>query len=334
VTGLLLVALAVAAALSVAFGSTPLDLGRALSGGSELNLDRVILLQERLPRVALAAVVGAALAAVGVAFQALVRNPLADPFVLGVSGGAALGATLALAAGLTAVTVGAVILPAVPLFAFGGAVGSLFLVHALASFRGRILPLHLLLIGVVFNFFASAVIMFLKTVVAAQKAQEMLLWLMGSLSLEGRSLLDIGAAATLTGAGLAYLVASSQALNVVSLGDEGARHLGVDLDRVRRRVFVATSLMVGAAVSVSGMVGFVGLVVPHALRVVLGPDHRLLVPAAALAGATFLVLCDLLARLLFPVLTTEAPVGVITAFIGGPAFVVLLLRSRREGALA
>ncbi|GMV42061.1 MAG: ABC transporter permease [Myxococcales bacterium] len=322
----LAVLLVAAAAASASFGSTSIDLGHALS--SEPTIDRIILLHDRLPRTALAVIVGAALAVVGVAFQALVRNPLADPFVLGTSGGAALGATASLVLGLGAIPVAGLVLPGTPLLAFAGAAGALALVYGLASFRGRLLPVHLLLIGVVFNFFASAVIMFLKTVVAAQKAQEMLLWLMGSLSLEGLSLRDIALSGTLVAGGIAVIAASSGALNVISLGDEGAAHLGVDLDRVRRRIFVATSLMVGAAVSVSGLIGFVGLVVPHALRLVLGPDHRLLVPASALAGAALLVLCDLLARLLFPVLTTEAPVGVLTAFIGGPVFVWLLVRTR------
>lgn len=327
----LTVLLVASAAASASFGSTSIDLGRALSASDPPSIDRIILLHDRLPRTLLAIIVGSALAVVGAAFQALVRNPLADPFVLGTSGGAALGATASLVLGLGAIPIAGVVLPGTPLLAFAGAAASLALVYGLASFRGRLLPVHLLLIGVVFNFFASAVIMFLKTVVAAQKAQEMLLWLMGSLSLEGLSLRDIGIAGGLVGVGLVVVGASSAALNVVSLGDEGAAHLGVDLDRVRRRIFVATSLMVGAAVSVSGLIGFVGLVVPHALRLVFGPDHRLLIPASALAGAALLVLCDLAARLLFPVLTTEAPVGVLTAFIGGPVFVWLLVRTRGAG---
>ena len=327
---LLLLLLLAAAAASASFGSTSIDLGRALSTAEPPSIDRIILLHDRLPRTLLAIIVGAALAAVGTAFQALVRNPLADPFVLGTSGGAALGATIALVGGFGAIHVAGVVLPGTPLLAFAGAAASLALVHTLATWRGRLLTVDMLLIGVVFNFFTSAVIMFLKTVVAAQKAQEMLLWLMGSLSVEGLAWSDIAAAGALVGAGLVALLLLSPALNVVSLGDEGAAHLGIDLDRARRRVFVATSLMVGAAVSVSGLIGFVGLVVPHALRLLLGPDHRLLVPASALAGATLLVLCDLGARLLFPVLTTEAPVGVLTAFIGGPAFVALLVRTRAQ----
>lgn len=326
--GLLLLLLLAASAASASFGSTSIDLLRALDGTGPPSVDRIILLHDRLPRTLLAVIVGAALAAVGTAFQALVRNPLADPFVLGTSGGAALGATIALVGGIGAIHVAGLVLPGTPLLAFGGAAASLALVHALSQWRGRLLTVDMLLIGVVFNFFASAVIMFLKTVVAAQKAQEMLLWLMGSLSVEGLAWRDIAASGVLVGGGLVALLLLSPALNVVSLGDEGAAHLGIDLDRARRRVFVASSLMVGAAVSVSGLIGFVGLVVPHALRLVLGPDHRLLMPASALAGATLLVLCDLGARLLFPVLTTEAPVGVLTAFIGGPAFVALLVQSR------
>jgi iron complex transport system permease protein len=186
----------------------------------------------------------------------------------------------------------------------------------------------ILLGGVVFNAFAGAVIMFVQSVVVARKAQAILFWLMGSLSVETLQLRELLVAAAVVAGATAFLFRDARALNALSMGDDGARRLGVDVDRLRRRLLVACCLVVGAAVSVGGMIGFVGLVVPHALRLLVGPDHRLLLPAAALGGAGFLVLCDLGARALFPVLTTELPVGVITAAVGCPLFLYLLWRER------
>ena len=328
VSASLLVVLLVALVACVLLGSGPLDLGRALDAGLPFNQDRDILFGERLPRVVLGALTGAALSLVGAAFQALLRNPLADPFILGISGGSALGGTLAIALGLPSIAGGA--LTAVPLASFAGGLGALALVYAL-SMRGRhVRPYEVLLVGVVFNAFASAVIMFLKTVVSAQKAQEMLFWLMGTLNLGRIALPTLLVTGAFVIAGSLVILRFAPHLNVLTFGEEGARSLGVHVESVRRWVFVASSLMVGAVVSLTGLIGFVGLVVPHAVRLVVGPDHRLLLPASALVGATLLPLADLVTRLAFPLLTTHTPVGVVTALVGGPTFVWLLRRGRSE----
>jgi iron complex transport system permease protein len=308
-------------------GSTGLDLGRALDAALTPNPDREILFGHRLPRVALGAIAGGALAVVGAAFQALLRNPLADPYILGVSGGAALGGTIAIAVGLPGVA--GLATASVPLLSFAGGLGSLALVYGLSLRGRRARPHDVLLIGVVFNAFAAAVIMFLKTVVSAQKAQEMLFWLMGTLSMERISTTELALTALLAGLGALSLLLDAGRLNLLTFGDDDARGLGVDVEAVRRRVFVASSLMVGAVVSVTGLIGFVGLVVPHAVRLVVGPDHRILLPASVLVGAAFLPLADLGTRLLFPLLETATPVGVVTAVVGGPTFIWLLRRGRR-----
>jgi iron complex transport system permease protein len=278
--------------------------------------------------VALAAIAGGALAATGVAFQALLRNPLADPYILGVSGGAALGGTAAIAAGLGAGALGAAFLP---LAAFAGAAGSVILLYGLSRIAGRVSTTTLLLTGVVFNAFAAAVIMFVKTVVSAQKAQELLFWLMGRLDYpEAETLLVLGGYVAV---GVAVLFLDGGRMNALALGDEGAQSLGIDVEALKRRILFASSLVVGAVVSVTGLIGFVGLIVPHAVRLLLGPDHRLLLPAAALAGAAFLMLSDLVARLLFQVFWTDSPVGVVTAALGGPLFLWLLRRRAVRGLL-
>jgi iron complex transport system permease protein len=315
-------ALAGACALSLALGAAPLDLAAALSGDGP---DRLVLLRERLPRTVLAAAVGASLSAAGLAFQAILANPLADPFVIGVAGGAAIGGTVAMlvpvAAALGSLGVSA--------SAFLGGLAAIALTWRLSRDRtGRMRAYEVLLVGVVFNAFASAVIMFLKSVVRAEKAQEMLLWLMGTLSSDVRGPAAIAATVAVTLAGTAMLFAVTPALNALTLGEDDAAAAGVDVQRTTRVVFVAGSLLVAAAVSVAGLIGFVGLIVPHAVRSLVGSDHRVTLPASAVLGAAFLVAADLAARMLFPVFETEAPVGVLTALIGGPMFVWLLKRGR------
>lgn len=313
--------LAAALLLSLVFGATSLDLVGALTGDS--LSDRLVLLRERLPRTVLAAIVGASLSAAGLVFQAVLSNPLADPYVIGVAGGAALGGSLAL------------VLPGIALLghagvsaaAFLGGLGAVVLTWRLSrDRRGRMRAYEVLLVGVVFNTFASAAIMFLKSVVRAEKAQEMLLWLMGTLSSDVRGPGAILGTFALSLFALGLLFASAPALNALALGEEDAASMGVDPAKATRRVFLAGSLLVAAAVSVAGMIGFVGLIVPHAVRALVGSDHRVTIPASALLGAVFLVLADLLTRLLFPVFETEAPVGILTALVGGPAFVWLLKR--------
>jgi len=276
----------------------------------------------RLPRIALAALAGGGLAAVGVAFQAILRNPLAEPYVLGVSGGAALGATIAIvAAGSIATAWLGFVVPAAALV---GGLGATALVYAVAHAGGASSGASILLAGVIVNAIAGALITFIKTLVSASKAQELLFWLMGFLDVP--SPLTLLMLVAYVGAGAAVLVADSGRMNLLALGDEPAQHLGVDVRALERRVYFACSLVVGAIVSVTGLIGFVGLVVPHALRRILGPDHRVLVPVSLISGGAMLVLCDLVARLSFQWIGTEPPVGAVTALVGGPLFLLLLRR--------
>ena len=316
-------ALVAAVCLALELGAQSISLGTALTDPG--SLDRTILFEARLPRVLLGAVAGAGLAAVGVAFQSILRNPLAEPYVLGVSGGAALGATVAILLGGSGATLfGAA---TVPLAALTGGLVSTAVVYALARATGAFSGTSILLAGVVVNAITSAAITFLKTLISATKAQELLFWLMGFLDVpSGKSLLFV---AIYVGLGSAMLLADAGRLNLLSLGDEPAQHLGVDVRGLERRVFIACSMIVGAIVSVTGLIGFVGLIVPHALRRLFGPDVRALLPASLFAGGAALVLCDTLSRALFRWVHTEPPVGAVTALVGGPVFLLLLGRGRR-----
>ena len=302
-------------ALCVALGEQSITWEGIRTPGS---VDETIFYGLRLPRVVLAAIVGAALAASGMTLQSLMRNALADPFVLGVSGGAALGATVALALGLTASVLG---FSAPSLLALVGSVGATLLVLSVGRLSG---PHTTLLAGVIFNAFALAAIIFIKALVAPDKLGEILFWLSGSLGQEApKTLLATAAAVCLA---ISVMVALSAKLNVMTLGDDDARSLGIDVGRTRLVLFVAASLAVSAAVALSGLVGFVGLLVPHLTRLLFGADQRMALPASALLGAAFLMLADLGARLLFNVFHTEPPVGVITALLGGPLFLLLMFR--------
>lgn len=317
--------LLLAMAASLAFGAEPVSLARAIADPD--SLDRTIVVTARLPRVLLGAVAGGGLAAVGVAFQTVLRNPLAEPYVLGVSGGAALGATVVIAFGLTGATVLGASL--VPVGALAGGLAATAVVYAFAraGFAGAFDGTAILLAGVVVNAIASAAITFLKTLVTASKAQELLFWLMGFLDVPSTA--SLAFVSLYVAAGGAVLVADAPRLNLLALGDEPAQHLGVDVRALERRTFVACSVVVGAIVSVTGLIGFVGLIVPHALRRLFGPDVRRTLPASFLAGGGTLVVCDLASRALFRFLHTEPPVGAVTALVGGPVFLALLARRPR-----
>lgn len=323
--GLVLVGLS--AALGLLFGSDDASLAAALAGE---GFDRTVIFGLRLPRVLLAVVAGGGLAVVGAAFQALLRNPLAEPYILGVSGGAALGATTAIALGVQAA--GLVAAAVVPLAALIGGIAATFLVYAIA----RRLPqgtsgTSILLAGVIVNSIAAALITFGKLLVPPSRAQIMLRWLVGFVELTTTASLVVVTVVVV--AGSALLVADAGRMNLLSLGDESAASLGVDVSLLERRVFVVASCVVGAVVSVTGLIGFVGLVVPHAVRRVIGPDHRRLLPACFLGGATLLVLCDLGTRLAFRAVGTKLPVGALTAILGGPTFLFMLTRGvGRSGA--
>jgi len=277
-----------------------------------------IVLRVRLPRVLLGALVGACLAVSGVLFQAMLRNPLADPYVLGVSGGAALGGILVLSLG-SAVGLG---YEAVPPAAFAGCLLTTAILYAIAGANARASTTSLLLTGVVFNAFASAAIVFLASMAGLTESASIFLWLIGSLS--SIRVEVSGWVAAFLVLGLGSTIPLARSLNLSALGGESAEQLGVDIDRQRRIVLIASSLMVGAAVSVAGLIGFVGLMIPHLLRLIFGPDHRLLIPASALGGAAFLVICDAIARTILD--GRELPVGAITALAGGPLFLWLLRR--------
>lgn len=296
----------------------PGDVAGALFGGEVTASTADIVLLVRLPRVVLAILVGASLAVSGVLFQALLRNPLADPFVLGVSGGAALG-------GIAVLSAGGILglgYAAVPPAAFAGAIATTLLLFAIAGVGGKVSVTHLLLTGVVFNAFASAAIVFLASTAGLTESAGIFLWLIGNLS---ATRIDIaGWVLFFLATGLVCAIPMARSLNLLALGEESAQQLGVEVERDKYVLLVATSLMVGAAVSVAGLIGFVGLIIPHLLRLILGPDHRLLIPASALGGAIFLLLSDTIARTLLG--GRELPVGAITSLAGGPLFLWLLRR--------
>jgi len=303
--------------LSIAFGAVHISLATALTVPQ--SPDRAILIDARLPRVLMAAIVGAILAAVGAALQALVRNPLAEGGILGISGGGAFGAILALVF-CSQLAWGDTL---VPLAAFAMALLSTAAVYRLAMVRGRLEPLTLLLVGVIFNAFWGAAIMLVNSVVNFYFTHSILFWLMGSF--EAPSWRGIQLTGAIAIAGFVLLMLCARDMNLMSLGDDDAAELGLDVDRLRRLLFIVTSILIGAAVAVSGVITFVGLIVPHVLRRLSGADHRLLIPASILGGAAFTVIADLIARSV--IAPSELPVGAITALCGGPFFIYALRRS-------
>ena len=319
--GALVVVLGLALLVGMSFGASRVSLVELFSGELE-EVDRTILLGVRIPRVMLAGLLGGALTVAGVVFQALLRNPLADPYVLGVSGGASIGGVVAVLLGAGTLLGGA----GVPVFAFAGALGALLLIERISTVGGQLTVYTTLLTGAIFNAFSSALIYFIQSVASLEQLHAIVFYLMGRVPSYGPGALSLISLTVL--AGVTMLFAMSRDYNALALGEEGAMQLGVDMDRLKRRTFVLGSLLTGLAVSVAGMIGFVGLVVPHILRLLLGPDHRLLLPTAFLGGGAFLILADLIARLL--IAPNELPVGVVTALVGGPFFLYLLRRRGRD----
>ena len=305
-------------------GSTPISLARALDRSIPFadNVDAQILFVARLPRTLAAALVGSTLASAGVVFQALLRNPLATPFTLGVSAGASLGAMLAITFGWT-LSFGPI--SPVPIASFAGSLGAVAVVYGLARPRHQGMSTNVLLLaGVTMNAFFSAVILFVQYFADFAQGFRTIRWLMGDLDVSGYA--SLVAALPLVVASFVAFAWLPRQLNVLSLGPESAAARGVHVDRAQRLAFFSGSLATGAAVSVAGPIGFIGIVVPHLVRLLVGADHRLVLPASALFGAAFLVACDVVSRtLLAPV---ELPVGVITAVIGGPFFLWLLVTRR------
>lgn len=287
------------------------------------NIDYEIFIGYRLPRVFLAVLVGAALACSGVVLQAILRNPLADPYILGISSGAGLGAIIAIISGITwSFWAGSPL----AVFAFIGALTTVWLVWSIGHFAGRSQVTSLLLAGVVVNAFFSAVIMFLTSIAKSEQLRSVIYWLMGNIT-DKNPLVLLAGTICIT-AGIIFLFSISNRLNIIALGEYEAKGLGVDTEKTKILAFTFTAFITAVAVSLSGLIGFVGLIVPHAVRLVFGPDHRQLLPLSAIIGGTFLLIADTIARTIFG--QEQLPVGVITAIAGGPFFLVLLAKYTKK----
>ena len=321
-SSLLILLLCFAIVLGISMGSTDSgikDVFQSLLGTKEPeSMLYTIIWQIRFPRVLLAALVGAALSLGGLVFQALLRNPLAEPYILGISGGSAIGAIIGILMGFSR-------FPGVSLTAFTGSIATLLLILAMSSGQTILKKDALLLSGVMVNAFCGAVIMFLVSMTQDSRLHNIIFWLMGDLSMVDMKHVGILAATLLPCFFLVFWL--SNPMNLLLMGKEMAQTLGVNIKAVTFTLLVATSFMVSATVSYCGLVGFVGLVIPHLLRLVFGPDHRVLVPACVFGGGTYMVFCDLLARTLPE--QGEMPAGVITAIIGAPLFIYLLKRSSK-----
>lgn len=314
-------ALAAAAGVALFVGSAPVPAAailRALSGRAEPgSIESVVTLGLRLPRIAAAVLAGGALAVAGVGFQALTRNPLAEPSVLGVSGGAAFGVVAGQVLGLGATFLAALGLTAL---AFAGAVLAAATVYAIAAGRGGLSIQTLLLAGVIVGVFFSSAITVLISLVEADRLAGVMHWLFGNVVPVAAA--PLGLFAALAAAGFWLVLGQARALNLLTLGEDAARQMGVNAERLKRRIFVGAALLTATVVAFCGPIGFVGLIVPHLLRMVLGPDNRLLVPTAFVGGGLFLLGADTVARSV--IAPAELSVGVITAFCGAPFFVYLL----------
>jgi iron complex transport system permease protein len=318
----LLGVLLIAISLGLSFGPTQSGLRSALAAlFSARESDPVlysIVWGIRLPRVLLATIVGATLSLGGLVFQALLRNPLAEPFILGVSGGSAIGAIIGILLGLSR-------FPGICFTSFLGSLGTLALILIMSTGKSILRKDALLLSGVMVNAFCSAIIMFLVSITQDARLHNIIFWLMGDLSTSDLPQVTILGAILIPCFVIIFVF--SHAMNLLMMGKDMALSMGINIKAVTLVLLIVTSFMVSATVSFSGLVGFVGLVIPHLLRLILGPDHRILVPASLFGGAAYLVLCDLLARTLPQ--QGEMPAGVITALIGAPLFIILLKRSRK-----
>lgn len=283
-------------------------------------LEESVMIQLRLPRVLSAVLVGIALSIAGVVFQCIFRNPMADPYVLGVASGAGFGATLSIVLGVGISSLG--LFYAIPLMASMGAMLTMFLVYGIARTSSGIPVLRLLLAGIAVSSFFSSLISLLIAI-AQEGIHAAFNWLFGGFPVSKWEYVNVAAPIILLGSALIYIFARD--LNVMLLGDEQAKQLGVDVENVKKRMLILSSLITAIAVSISGIIGFIGLIVPHMMRILVGPDHRILIPSSALAGASLLVLCDTVARtILRPIVL---PTGIVTAMLGAPFFIYLLMKS-------
>jgi len=295
-----------------------LPLANGLVAPSWTVAEEIIVLQIRLPRIILGVLVGAALSVAGVTMQGLFKNPMADPYIIGISSGAALGATVAI------VWLAHVSMYIIPLMAFIFAVGAIFLVYNIARVGGRLPVGTLLLAGIAVSLFLSAITSFMMYL-SGEKLHGIVFWLMGGLWTSSWD--HVWMVLPWICVGMLVIYVFARDMNVMLLGEEPAQHLGVEVEALKKIMMVSTSLIAAVAVSVSGIIGFVGLIIPHAVRILVGPDHRILLPSSALVGGIFLVWADTLARTI--IAPTEMPVGIITALFGAPFFIYLLRKRKR-----
>lgn len=307
--------------MSLQIGTHPIklwELGAILSDSS--SVEYVILMQLRLPRILNAIAIGGGLSLCGAILQGIFRNPLVEPYTLGISGGASLGVSLAIVMGLSAFS-----LLALPLFGFTGAFVTIFLVYVNSYQRNNLNVQRMLLVGVMVSFMASSAVMFLMSITTTENLSGIIFWTMGSLQQSNMTVVLSLLAFTVLALGVSYLFAN--ALNAFRLGEIKARQLGIDTRRVVIYLFIITSLLTSACVAVGGVIGFVGLIIPQATRMLLGQDYRMLLVGSYINGAIFLILCDTIARTVINPI--ELPIGVITGIVGGVAFLYLIQRKRR-----
>ena len=300
-------------------GISPAEILRIVAEGAGTT-EHTILFEIRLPRVLLGFAIGGALGLAGVILQGMFRNPLVEPYTLGISGGAALGVCLNVITGLNNVSV-----LSLPLSGFAGAVTSIIIVYFL-SIRSGMMKIHMLLLtGVMISFISSSLIMFILSITRTEDLPGIIFWIMGSLEEPNRELIKIAVLVSVAGLIISYFFCLD--LNALALGEEESKHLGVNTERTKRVLFGLASVLTGMSVSVAGVIGFVGLVVPHFIRLLVGRDHRILLACSFIGGALFLILCDTLARILISPL--ELPVGVLTGILGGVTFIYAM--SKKSG---
>lgn len=316
----LLLLLAFSVAVSLSSGEINISLGQLPQILSQPDsMEFTVLTQIRIPRLILAIAVGGALSLSGAILQGIYRNPLVEPYTLGISGGAALGIAIAIVFGLNILS-----FLTLPVFGFLGAIITLFLVYFMSIKRAGLSINSMLLIGVMVSFISSSAMMFLMSISTTDNLQSIVFWVMGALDETNLLLIRIALYSSLAGLIITYFFA--QPLNALRLGNAKAKHLGINTDVTVRLLFLVASLLTGIAVSVAGVIGFVGLVIPHLVRLIIGNDYRILLGGSFLGGAIFLVLSDTLARTI--IAPNELPIGVITGFAGGLVFIVVLSRSR------
>lgn len=282
----------------------------------------IIVLNLRLPRIILAALVGAGLSVVGAALQGMFKNPMADPYVLGISSGASLGATIAIVAGLEYTFLGVGI---TTVFAFIGSISTIICVYTLARVGNRVPGTTLLLSGIAFSFMLSSLVSIIM-IFNRNQVERIIFWVMGSVS--SASWNQIALLFPVVSIGVAVIIVFSRDLNIMSTGEETANSLGVEVERVKKCLVLVCSILVAACVSVSGVIGFVGLIIPHTVRLIVGSDHRGVLPFSVIEGAVFMVVCDTIARNAVPPI--EIPVGAITSIIGAPYFICLLYKNKKK----